>query len=669
MNILIPHKWLLEHLKTQATPEKIQELLSLCGPSVERIVKSHNQPVYDIEVTTNRVDSMSIRGIAREAAAILPEFNIPAKLKALKLPSLQSSKDLDFTIKNDPQLCKRILAIKLENIEIGPSPKWMQTRLKQVNQRPLNNVIDITNYIMWEIGHPVHVFDYDKLNKKTIIVRQAKKGETLITLDDKKHTLEGGEVVFDDSTGKIIDLPGIMGTKNSVVDNNSKNILLWIESIDAVKIRQASMALAIRSQAAVLNEKHVDTHLGLTTILRGIDLFSKVTNANLGSRLVDIFPQKLTTKKITLAQEKLDAYLGLKVSPLRVKRILENLGCKVIFSKDSNNYQVTPPSFRAKDLTISQDLIEEIARIYGYHNLPSVIMDTQIPDNPPDDDFRFEFNLKRWLAGWGLSEIYTYSMVSKDLALQSAYSLKQHLKIQNPISDDRVFMRRSLIPSLLEAIGDNQRKQISIFEMQNVYHPAKTKANLPHEELQLAITTTKEFIKLKGILDAIAEKLFIENLRVEPIKYDKQSFNPSTTGNILANGKNLGIIGKISNTNISALFIRMESLRQVSRPHPKYIPLITTPPIVEDLTFSIKQGVYIGHLIEEIKLTSKLIEKVELKYQFRPKKSSCHQNYTFTITFRHHKRSLSDKELVPVRKKIAKNLKKSFATKLIGKLQ
>ena len=169
MNILIPHKWLLEHLDTKATPKQIQEYLSLCGPSIEKIDIVNGDSIYDIEVTTNRVDMMSIRGIAREASVILPEFGIDAKLKKLDLSSSNSKSSLGIEIKNDPKLCNRILAVKLENIDIKPSPKNIQDRLNQAGLRPLNNAIDITNYVMWELGHPIHAFDYDRIVQKKII--------------------------------------------------------------------------------------------------------------------------------------------------------------------------------------------------------------------------------------------------------------------------------------------------------------------------------------------------------------------------------------------------------------------------------------------------------------------------------------------------------------------
>ena len=217
MNILIPDSWLREYLKTDAAPKDIQKCLSLCGPSVERINHLDKENVYDIEVTTNRVDCMSVYGIAREAFAILPQFGFTASIKPLRLPELIPGKIAGFSVRNDPKLCRRILALKIDNIQVAPSPKWLADRLTAVGQRPLNNLVDITNYVMWEMGHPTHVFDFDRLTTGQMIIREARKGENITTLDDKTYTLEGSEVIIDDGTGKIIDLPSVMGTKNSIV--------------------------------------------------------------------------------------------------------------------------------------------------------------------------------------------------------------------------------------------------------------------------------------------------------------------------------------------------------------------------------------------------------------------------------------------------------------------
>lgn len=656
MNILIPHKWLLEHLETKAKPEDLARCLSLCGPSIERMHQVGGDTVYDIEVTTNRVDAMSIRGIAREAATILPEFGIAARLKPKNYqPTAKNiAPKLDFKIVNDPKLSHRILAIKLTNVAVGPSPKWLTTRLEQVGQRPLNNLIDITNYVMWELGHPVHAFDYDRLAKKTIIVREARAGEKLTTLDNRTISLVGGEVVYDDGTGTIIDLPGIMGTHNTVITNQTKNVLLWIESNVAEKIRFASMTHTLRSQAAILNEKHVDPELSWEAINRAVELYQQIANAKIGSQLVDIYPKPPTTKPVTVKQALIDTYMGLKVPEKRIVRILENLGCLVESNSAAGIYTVTPPSYRARDITIPQDVIEEIARIYGYHNLPSQIMATTIPDTPASQDFDLEYRLKTWLAGWGAQEIYTYSLVSAKLAAESGYSLNTHLRLKNPLTDDLVYLRRSLIPSLTEVIRTNHRDPLTVFELQNVYHPNTKRSGLPTEELQLAILTNHSYLKLKGIVDALMNKLYIENFVVKPAG--------EVVGEIYVGKTKLGTIGQLRDSKLYALTINIQALRTVAKKNPQYLPVTNLPPIIEDLTFSILEKTHLGPVIETIKNISSLIQSVELKdvYQGR--------NYTFTIVYRHPERSLTDKELMPIRKKIVSSLGKAYSANLVGSL-
>lgn len=671
MNILIPHKWLLDHLDTKASTEKIREYVSLCGPSIERIEKVSGDDVYDIEVTTNRIDAMSVRGIAREIATILPEFGIEAHLKSLNLEKIIqkiSSKtlpELDLSIINDEKLSHRIVAIKLENIVLGPSPKWLQERLEQVGQRPINNIVDITNYVMWELGHPVHAFDYDKLLKKTIIMREAKKGEKLTTLDHKTHTTKGGEVIFDDGTGEIIDLPGIMGTNNTVVSSQTKNVLLWIESIDAVKIRKASMGLSIRSQAAILNEKGVDPNLALEAITRCVELYIDIAKATLGSKLLDIYSHPKEPVIITLKHEKVTEYLGLEIESQRIVRILENLGCEVK-ETEQKTYKVKPPTYRANDLTIYQDLIEEVARMYGYHNLPSTIMPTTIPDTPTDENFDLEYSVKTYLSGWGLNEVYTYSMISKEKALLSNTALEEHLEIKNPLTDDMVYLRTSLIPSLLEITNENQNKAVFVYEMQNVFHKASNPHNLPREDLRLTLVTSHSYAQLKGILDALARKLFF-TATITPTKKTARDGFDSEWGIVSGDGELLGIIGQTIKQGIYALDLSMNAVQKIAHTHPTYIPIVNTPPIVEDLTFAIKTQTYISPVMDAIQKVSPLIESVVLKdvYENKDLKTT---NFTFTLSYRDKLKQLTDRELAPIRRAIVKKLRENNVATLIGSL-
>jgi phenylalanyl-tRNA synthetase beta chain len=251
MNILVPDSWLRENLKTDATPKQLKDCLSLCGPSIERINTVGKETVYDIEITGNRPDAMSILGIAREASVILPKFDIDAKLLfdpykkvtptspgTIRYPALRGKGELPLLIKTDENLNPRFTMVVFDHVSVKPSPEWMQKRLTQVGVRPLNNVIDITNYLMHLFGQPVHAFDYDSIKGHTMTLRASKKGEKLTTLDGKEHTLPGDDIVIQDGSGKLIDLCGIMGGNVSKISQNTKRVILFVQTYDPIHIRK-----------------------------------------------------------------------------------------------------------------------------------------------------------------------------------------------------------------------------------------------------------------------------------------------------------------------------------------------------------------------------------------------------------------------------------------------
>lgn len=634
MNILIPDKWLREYLKTDATPSEIQKYLSLCGPSVERIETVEGEPVYDIEVTTNRVDMMSVVGIAREAAAILPNFAIKAKIKNTetrnhkKNAKPQNKRELDIKIVNDPRLCRRIMAVKIANIKIGPSPKWMQKRLIQVGQRPLNNAIDITNYVMWEIGHPVHAFDYDRLIEKKIVVREAKKGEKLITLDNKTHALKGGEVIFDDGKGKIIDLPGIMGTANTVITDTTKNILYFSENTDKTKIRQASMGLSIRSQAAVLNEKGVDPELMEQAIDLGINLYQEICDAKIGSRVVDIYPDKTKIETVILSWDKLSLYLNGQIDKKSAIEYLKKLGFSV--KTTDNAISAIPPSWRSIDIREDVDLIEEIARIWGYYKFESLIPDGKLPQTDPRQGFDSEYKIKLIVKSLGYSEINTVPLISEKEIVTGKEI--EYLKLLNPLGKEWEYLRRSLVPALKKTIMENERfVPTSLFEMGLVFFP-NTNGKLPTEQMQLAMATTKNYRELLGHLRILMGELRIEYLI-------------DSNGVIVSKKTNLGMI-KVNN-KISIIKLNVDLIKNLAKNTISLKSLPKHQSIVEDITFNLPTETAVGPIIQKIKDSSKLIIAVDLDKVWE-------QNVTFKIEFNSEEHQLTQEEVNKEKEKILK---------------
>ncbi len=672
MNILIPHTWLLDHLDTDATPEEISKYMSLCGPSVEGLIEKEGDTVYNIEVTTNRVDCMSVRGIAREAAVILNQFGKKGKLKPLpeyaqRLIATDTKKNTQQlplpTIINDENLCKRVIGVALRDVKRNPTPDWMAKRLRQIDANIHDAVIDITNYVTHDLGHPCHAFDYDKLMSfgGMIIITRAEAGKKFVTLDNVEYTTVGGEVVFENDRGVIIDLPGIKGTANTSISDDTKNVLFWIENTEAKLIRFGSMSHAIRTVAAQLNEKNVDPNLATPVLYEGVHLFQELTGAKIANEVYDDFPGQKAPPTVKVKIARITEYLGVELPLNTIDKILRDLECDVALK--NQELFVTPPTFRP-DIEIAADVIEEIARMYGYHNLPSVVMPTAIPlTKPTDTNFHVENRIKRFLSDIGWQEVYTYSMVSEEVAEQSGYSLAEHLKIQNPLTDDRVYMRRSIIPSLEEVIAQNtQRPELSVFEVANVYIPQEN--TLPIEELRVSMVSTREFRVVKGELEALLRQFFIQ---IDEMKIADAPKGPyAQYGTVLTTPKGkkrpveLGRIGVLPNGHV-AIVVAMKNLLSVIETHPTYQPSPKTSEVVEALTFILPPQTAVGPVIKELEKISPLIKKVGVKDIYG-------QNFSFSIVYFDPEKNLTSEEVAPVRKKIVSTMEKKYTAQLVGKL-
>jgi phenylalanyl-tRNA synthetase beta chain len=543
----------------------------------------------------------------------------------------------------------------------------MAKRLKQIDQNVHWATIDITNYITHELGHPCHAFDYDKIMSLggEIIIDEAKKGEKFITLDGENYQTVGGEIVFRAPDGTIIDLPAIKGTANTAVDEKTRNILFWIENMDAKKVRFASMTHDIRTIAAQLNEKNVDPHLAEPTLSFGVKLYQEIVGAEVASQVYDDFPGKKSPTQKYIPLSVFQRYLGLTLPHQTIISILDKLGCQV--KQVGHNLEIIPPTYRP-DLEIPADFVEEVARIYGYHNLPGKIMDGPLPlKRPINDTFDLEEKIKNFLSLVGLQEVYTYSLVSESLALESGHQLKNHLELANPLTDDKVYLRRSLLPSLNQVIVDNPTsKDLKVFELAKVYHPQGKKTQRPKEVMKLGMSLRIGYRTARGIVEALLDHLFVYQYQFEP-NQDKTSATIQAHKQKTAH--TLGIIQPLLYTSqenqtqdyaLVNVELDLTNLAKVINKHPQYRPLPKTSPIIEDLTFEINPNTQVKEVINSIKQTSNLIYQVNLKDVY-------HNRYSFTIYYLDPKNNLSDQEVAPIRKEIVKKLKK-LNCKLVGKV-
>jgi len=664
MNILVPDSWLREYLKTKATPKQITDYLSLSGQSVEKLTQVKDDWLYTIEVTTNRADCLSIYGIARELSAILPRFGIKAKLKKLpeekiKIPKISKGLPLKVKIKN-PSLCQRFTAIIFDKIVLKPSPKIIQERLKLCGIRALNNVVDISNYLMLELGQPMHTFDYDKIKKAEMILRESKKGETIITLDGVKRKLPSGTIIIEDGEGRIIDLCGIMGGKNSEVDEKTRRVLLFIQTYNPRKIRQTCQRLAFRTEAASRFEKGVDPEGVILATKKAITMFQKNCAAKVASKLIDIYPSPQKQKKVVLNQRKLNQIIGIKISLAKAKRTLESLGFRTKIKKSL--LEAIVPHWRYDDISLPEDLIEEIARIYGYHNLPSLLPTGDFPQPSFEKNFYWQKKIKHLLKDWGFTETYSYSMQSSTLIQKAGFNVQKCLQIKNPLNQELEYLRTSLTPSLLQIIASNQAcfEKIKIFELARIYLPQKNQ--LPEEKpiLAGAITGKDKFYHAKGIVEALLEELGITDYQFFPLEDRLPLWHPLHTALVFHRKNLLGIVGEINslilnnfeikskvtvfNLDLSLIF-RLATNKKTYQSIPQY------PPVVEHLCFLVKPKTQIDNIIRLIKQTSSIIQSVKLIDSFKNQR-------TLEIIYQHPKKTLSEQEVKKIREKIIKELER-----------
>ncbi len=640
MDILISDNWLRDYIETKATPKQIAESVSLCGPSVEKYEKIDGDTIYHVEITTNRVDCASVYGFAREICAILPRFDIPVKLKPLSVkPKFKTTEYLPFNIECDEKLVRRAMGIVLTQIENWDSPAWMKKRLTACGVRSLNAVVDITNYIMLEIGHPSHAFDYDKIKNKKFVIRESKKGESVTSFDGKTYKLNGGDIIFDDGDGEIIDLPGIIGTKNSVVDNNTTRVLFFIDNNNPIKIRNTSMGLAIRTLAAGINEKDPDPNLGETALNRGIQLFQNICKAKISSRVFDFYPKPPNTKTIQTSKEFIDNKLGTVILKDDIGRILKSLEFIPVWNR--NMLSVSIPSFRVSDMDIPEDLVEEIARIYGYRNLPSILMDGIPPISYSDTQIGMEWKIKNTLKALGGFEVYTLSLVPENYV-----GGNKSLQLKNPLGNDQKYLRTSLSPSLVEAIISNTANydKLFIYEIANVYLPKEY--SLPDEKMVLGIVFDGyKYNEVKGIIETVIQDVAHINITIDE----------GVVENTLLVKSGNDVLGSLveRDDGLYTLEILVKKLTTIYEQFPSFKAIPKYPPQIEDVTIVLPKDVKIGNVINSIYQSSKLINQVELKDIFN-------NSYTFRIYYQDPDKTLSNDEINKVRKEVGNNLQKNF---------
>ncbi len=659
MDIKITEKSLRRFLKTKASIEDIIEQLCNSGPTVDRFRKVGDDTILEIEIITNRVDSASVFGVAREANAILNQNKIESCLE--NNPYNHQNQNfvsqtglLNFATEN-PELIKRFTAISIDGVTVTESPVETKELLEKTGQRPINNLVDATNEATLLYGIPSHVFDKDKLALQKLIIREAKSDETVTTLDGDKLTLLAGDIVIEDGQGRLVDLCGVMGGQVAEVDEHSKNIILIVPIYNPQKIRKTSLAHQKRTLAAQIYEKGPDPELCLPVL----DLLTKMiierAGGSVSSKVIDIYNLKTNSKDINLNLSWLNSFAGANTSNQEAISILENLG--FTNTKVSGEILTTSvPGFRAIDINTREDLAEEIVRIYGYYKITATLPPLNQTPVSTSNIFALERKVKTTLADSGFNEVYNSSLISKSLIESCNLDPKDHLKLTNCLSEDLEYLRTSLTPNALQNHANNKGKSgntIKLFELANIYIP-DSKNNLPNEISTLIFSSNISILELKLIL----EKLFIQlNYATykftQPSSSDKKYFDAQNSADIYLNNQIIGQIGEIKTSilrsfgiqgGISLVELNISELNKI-KPTLVFQPISEYPSLIEDITITSTNP--IGEIIDQISSQSPDIKKVSYKNSFK-------NNHSFEITIGSNTQNLTKSDADLIRTQILK---------------
>jgi len=663
MDIKLTHQLLSDYLQTRISPEEIARCLSLSGPTIDRISQKEDQTIYDIEVITNRVDSASAVGIAREAAAILPQFkhsakfkNDPYKLKLSSLGKLPSSSPINLVVKNKDTLI-RFACIALSNITIKPSSSSTQKLLRASGLRPLNNVIDMSNEITLRYGQPVHVFDLDKIKDKKMIVRYSQPDEKITTLDGKTHQLQGRDIIITDGQGRLIDLAGIMGGALSHIDKDTTNVLYCAQIYQPQAIRRTSLYLQQRTLAAQIFEKNPDPNMVIPALISGAQMLQKRAGATITSQILDYYPKPLKNKSVSLDLNWLNHFIGIDIPTRRVVSILKKLGFQV--KQKSSNLTCQVPSWRHHDINLPEDLAEEIARIYGYFRLPANLPTSQLKSLSVSPLLHWEKQTRNTLASIGFTEIYNSSLVSKKLFSQVGLDIKPSLKLKNPLSIDQAYLRRSLIPQILDNLASNQprvKNPLRLFELSHIYLPQE-KNKLPEERSILVYTTDQDdYRHHKGFFEYLADKLHLTNINFQPLSHPTSIWQKSHTVEIYSGKTFLGLIGRVKpeirhqlrlEGDIHLTNLDFQTISELANDIYSVNTLLPHAPIIDDIT--IESTFTINQLIQKIKdFSDKILQVTYL--------NSYQQKHTFRLIFNQTEKSLTQKQVNSLKEKLLKKL-------------
>ena len=698
--MLFSYNWLQSFFKKKLPkPEKLAEILALHSFEVEEVKRVRKDWALDIDVLPNRApDCFSHLGITREISAIL---NYKLGIGEWKLTEDKNLKAKDFvSVEVKPrQACPRYTARVITDVKVGPSPKWIRDRLEVCGLRPINNVVDIANYVMLETGQPLHAFDGEKLEGQKIIIRFAKEREKIVTLDEEKYDLDEDILVIADEKSPVA-IAGIKGGKLPEIDNKTKIVVLESANFNPKVIRKGSKTIDLKTDASWRFEHGIDPNLTEIGINRAAFLIQKIAKGNVAKGLIDFYPKKVLPKRVKLDLDYVKSLLGREIPKKEIINILKRLDFKITGVRPLQ-IEVEVPTFRL-DISIPEDLIEEIGRIYGYQRIKATFPTVSLIPPKRNLDIFWENVIKNILKEAGLTEVYNYSFVSpeqfsifnsqfskvgkEDKSSSSPFAAARVIEVENPISEEQKYLRPSLIPNLLKNVQKNQKnfREIRIFELGKIFQAPRTE-----KRMLTGLITGDAFYQMKGVIDSLLQKIGISNIWYDEFEATPEDSNPPATlpskgrapskisiwhpkicAEIKVDHEEIGFLGEISQKILGDLEIEgklvvfdidFEKLQRLSSEETIYQPISRFPAAVRDIAVLVPLEIRVEEVLNEIETAGGILVKdVDLFDIYEGEEiPGGKKNLAFHIIYQAEDRTLSSKEIDEIQQKIIKTLEEN----------
>lgn len=673
-------------------PEQIEDGIMILDKKYEKDlgkdiveVLELKEEIIEFEITPNRPDCLSIEGLGRETAVSLnKEFKNPRKnLDELNIPNKEEIEGLKVDI-TAPDLCYRYIARIVKNVKIGQSPEWLKKRLKASGVRSVNNIVDITNYVMLEMGQPMHAFDINSINGKHITVRRAKNGEKITTLDEQERILDENDLVIADSE-KPVAIAGVMGGLNSEIEEDTKTVVFESAMFYGGNIRKTAKKVGLRTESSSRFEKGLSSENTLRAINRAVELVELLGAGEVVDGKIDVYPTKQKINKIKLDAERINKLLGTDLSKQEIIETLEKLEIKI------ENDMAIVPYFRM-DLEFLADLAEEVARIYGYDKLETKLVRAETTLGIKNKEQKIEEKIQDVLITNGLSEIYTYGFLSeKDLEKSKIKEeiIENSIKIINPLGDEFKLMRPTTIPSMMQilALNNNKKNQnVKLFDISRNYKNTNSQVENGEVPLQENILTIgmygedSDFYTLKGLVENILETANVNRYDIKK-ETENQSYHTGRCAILKVGNDIIATFGEVHpevltnydiNRRVYLAEINITKIVKYSKSNKKYQEVPKFPAVERDIAVIVDEQVQVGDIEQTIiKKAKKLLkgkrslENLKLFDIYRDEKiGESKKSVAYSLIFRDTTKSLSDNEINPVMEEITAELQKQFNAEL-----